>query len=56
MQYLGYRATPIHPLLQRAGNLLRALNTSPGTIADDIGCLAAMAALAMAAYVLLGLT
>lgn len=38
---------------QRVANLIRALNTIPGTVADDIGCLIAIASLGAAAYAML---
>jgi hypothetical protein len=31
----------------------KALNTTPGTLADDLGCLAALTAIAAVAYALL---
>lgn len=45
----------VHHIGRRLRNLVHALSTTPGTFADGMGCLAAMAALAMAAYGLLGL-
>lgn len=44
---------------ERASNLLRALaapislRTTPGTLADDLGCLAALGSLSALAYLLL---
>lgn len=41
-------------LLQtRAQALIRSLYTTPGTLADDLGCLAALTVFAAVAYVLL---
>jgi hypothetical protein len=37
----------------RAQALAAALRTTPGTLADDIGCLAALTGLAAVAYILL---
>lgn len=37
----------------RARALTRSLHTTPGTLADDLGCLAALTALVAVAYVLL---
>ena len=40
----------LHP---RRRALTRALSTTPGTLADDLGCVAALAMLAAVAYALL---
>jgi hypothetical protein len=37
----------------RAQALIRSLHTTPGTLADDLGCLAALISLAAVAYFLL---
>lgn len=40
-------------LRPRDKSLVKALNTAPGTLADDLGCLAALISLAAVAYILL---
>jgi hypothetical protein len=40
-------------LRTRAKSLAKALHTTPGTLADDLGCLAALISLAAVAYILL---
>ena len=42
--------------IPRAESSLRALHTTPGTLADDLGCLAALISLAAVAYILLVLS
>jgi hypothetical protein len=40
-------------LMDRARAVAAALDTTPGTLADDLGCLAALASLSAVAYILL---